>query len=283
MTNTNNKEKFVQIRSVQTRCWENGESGPVTILLHGIGGSVEMWQDNIESLSEQNKVYAFDMVGFGQTGKPDAAYTLSFQADFLHSFMNALEIESANLVGMSLGGGVALDFSLRYPHRMEKLVLVDSVGLGKEAHILFRLPTLPLVGEWLTRPNRERMRALLEECFYDTGSVSEEMVDLFYELSTQPGAQNAYLSTLRSLGSINGLRQMVLDSILRGLNRLEAATLIIWGRQDKILPLEQAQRADKRLPNSELKIIDQCGHLPAMEKPEQFNRIVTDFLNQEGG
>jgi 4,5:9,10-diseco-3-hydroxy-5,9,17-trioxoandrosta-1(10),2-diene-4-oate hydrolase len=196
--------------------------------------------------------------------------------------MNALDLEKTDLVGLSLGGGIALNFSLRYPKRLGRLVLVDSVGLGKEAPKLFRLPTLPLIGEWLTRPSRQRTREMFELGFYDPDNVTSEMVEFYYELSTQPGAQQAFLATLRALGSLSGLRDMVLDSFLRGLKRLDASTLIIWGRQDEFFPVEQARSAHKNLPDSRLEIIDECGHLPPMEKPEQFNQIVLDFLRDGG-
>lgn len=282
MTSSSFSDQYVQVRSIRTRYWQQGDSGPNIILLHGIGGSVEMWQKNIQTLAKENRVYALDMVGFGYTDKPDAAYTLSFQADFVHSFMNAVNLETATLVGLSLGGGVALDFSLRYPQRLDMLVLVDSAGLGREMHILFRLPTLPLIGEWLTRPSRQRTRELLDTCYYDPTKVSDEMVDFYYALSSQPGAQRAFLTTLRVQGSFGGLREMILGSILRGLKRLDIPTLLVWGQEDEILPLEHARQAHQRLPDSRLEIIDHCGHLPPMEQPEKFNQAVLDFLNIDG-
>lgn len=281
MTFSRFTDHYVQVRSIRTRYWRQGDSGPNLILLHGIGGAVEMWQENIEELAKHQRVYAVDLVGFGRTDKPSAAYTLSFQADFLHSFMDSLDLEKTDLVGLSLGGGVALNFGLRYPQRLGRLVLVDSVGLGKEVHKLFRLPTLPLIGEWLTRPSRQRIREIFETCFFESSKVTAEMVDFYYELFSQPGAQQAFLTTLRVSGSINGLREMVLGSIQRGLKRLNASTLIVWGRQDEIFPLEHAHSAHRSLPDSRLKILDECGHLPPMEKPEQFNQIVLDFLSNE--
>lgn len=281
MTFTRPPDKYVQVRSIRTRYWKQGNADSNIILLHGIGGSVEMWQENIQSLAKNNTVYALDLAGFGHTEKPEAAYTLSFQADFLHSFMEAMNLEQADLVGLSLGGGVALDFSLRYPHKLNRLVLVDSVGLGRDAHMIFRLPTLPVIGEWLTRPSRQRTRELFETAFCDPTKLTDEMVDHYYGLYEQPGTQRAFLTTLRALGSLRGLREMVLGYITRGLSRLEVLTLIVWGSEDQILPVKQARFAHNRLPESRLQIIHECGHLPPMERPETFNRIVRNFLREE--
>lgn len=282
MTLASASDQYIQVRSIQARYWKAGEAEKTIILLHGVAGAIEMWQKNIHALSKQYTVYAVDLVGFGRTDKPQVAYTLSFQADFVHSFMNTIGLEKADLVGLSLGGGIALDFSLRFPHMLDRLVLVDSIGLGREIHTLLRKPTLPIIGERLTRPDRQRTQELLETCFYDKNKVTGEMVDFYYQLSSQPGAQHAFLTTLRGLGSISGLRDMVLGTLSRGLKRLDAPTLIVWGREDEILPVEQAHSAHKRLPESQLQIVNQCGHLPPMEQPEIFNHMVLDFLARDG-
>lgn len=279
MTAHDLQDRFIDVHSVRTRYWMVGDSGRNILLLHGIGGSVEIWIKTLHTLAERYTVYALDLVGFGLTDKPDAAYSLSFQADFVHSFMNALEIDNADIVGLDLGGGVAVNFGLRYPKRMERLILVDSVGLGREVHDIFRLPTLPLVGGMFFRPSRKLMREIYEASFYDPEKVTDGMVDFYYKLLEQPGAEQAFTSTLRALGSFGGMRDMIIGTISTGLIRLEIPTLLVWGRQDEIYPVEHALSAHDKLPDSRLHIIDECGHLPPMEQPEKFNQVVLEFLH----
>jgi pimeloyl-ACP methyl ester carboxylesterase len=154
--------------------------------------------------------------------------------------------------------------------------------LGKEVHILFRLATLPILGEYPIRPDRSRIEELLETCVHDPAVIDDEMVDYYYQLAEQPGAQQAFLATVRALGSLSGARDMTFGPILRGLGRIDLPTLIIWGKEDEIIPLEHAYTAQERMPDARLKVIEDCGHLPQIENPDAFNEILLDFLEEPG-
>ena len=143
---------------------------------------------------------------------------------------------------------------------------------------LFRLPTLPFVGEWLTRPNRKGTRRSLRECFYDPALVTDELIEVSYQRAAQPGAQQAFLSTVRTLGTVSGLRDGIRHSIVDNLDRLTMPVLVIWGQQDRLLSVDHAQVAANRIPNVRLHIFDQCGHCPAEEHPNAFNALVLEFL-----
>jgi pimeloyl-ACP methyl ester carboxylesterase len=140
-------DQYINAKGIKARYWTAGDKGPVVLLIHGFGASVEIWQHNIGSLAKSFRVYAIDLVGFGRSDKPEGPYNVSMITEFVDDFMKAAEIEKASLVGLSFGGGISLQYALQYPQKVEKLVLVDSVGLGTKMNCLVRLMSLPYVGE----------------------------------------------------------------------------------------------------------------------------------------
>ena len=275
------QDQYIKVGQINTRFWALGDRGTPLVLIHGIGASVEDWIFNIHALAEQHRVYALDLVGFGYSDKPAVQYTATYQAQFVKDFMEAQNIDHANLIGHSMGAGIALQFVIDFPHMVQKLVLVDSAGLGKELYLPFRLCTLPLLGEWLTRPSRKGTAQLLNDVVYDPALVTDDWVELGYQLSALPGAQGPILSALRSGCNLRGMRDDVVRDIVDNLAGITAPTLIIWGRQDAIIPVAYAQVAQQGIPNSRLHIFDRCGHIPQREHPDEFNTLVLDFLAGE--
>ena len=270
--------QYTKVGQINTRFWALGDEGSTVLLIHGIGGSLEDWMLNANALARHNRVYALDLVGSGHSDKPSVSYSFSYLAQFVNDFMEAQNIDRASLIGHSLGGGVTLQFTIQFPDKVDKLVLVNSAGLGKEASIFFRLPALPILGELLTRPSRKGTANLLKACVHDPAVVTDELIELGYSLAVLPGAQNAFLSTVRSLGNFRGIRKDVLRSIVDNLGTITAPTLVFWGQQDRILPVAHAYIAEKRIPNARLHIFNPCGHLTQLERPEEFNSLVLEFL-----
>jgi len=275
------EDKYVDVSGLRTRYWALGDEGPPMVLIHGIGASMESWAPNVHPLARTHRVYALDLVGFGASDKPAIPYSLSFLAQSVADFMSSQGIAQASITGHSLGGGVALRLALEHPEKVNKLVLVSSAGLGREGHVFFKLGSLPLVGEYLTRPNRERTAQFLAEMLYDPEMVTEELVDLHYNLMSRPGAQEAYLSALRSIATVFGTRKTVLRSIVDNLDRITAPTLVVWGEQDGILPVAHAHVAAEAIPNVRLHIFQECGHYVQLEKADAFNALLLEFLNSE--
>lgn len=273
------QDQYTKVGQINTRFWALGDEGPTILLIHGIGGSIEDWMLNTNALAKHHRVYAIDMVGSGRSDKPSAPYSFSYLAQFINDFMEVQNIERASLIGLSLGGGVSLQFTIQFPNKVEKLVLLNSAGLGKEVTLLLRLPTLPIIGELLTRPSRKGTAKLLKECVYDPALITDDLVELGYSLAALPGAQKSFLSTVRTLGTIRGMRKDILSSIADNLTTITAPTLIFWGQQDRILPVAYAHVAKKKIPNTRLHIFDPCGHLPQLERPEEFNAMVLEFLS----
>jgi 4,5:9,10-diseco-3-hydroxy-5,9,17-trioxoandrosta-1(10),2-diene-4-oate hydrolase len=272
------QDQYVRVGEVNTRFWALGDEGAAVILIHGLGGHVESWVLNVHALAEHHRVFALDLVGFGRSDKPDAPYTLPFFAQFVRDFMETQGIERASLVGHSLGGGIAFQFALLHPDQVEKLVSVDGAGLGKQGNLLLRLGTLPLLGEWASRPSRKGTAQSYRQIVYDPAVITEEAIDISHELDCLPGAQQAMLATLRSLANLWGVREEVYRPILDNLGNISRPTLVVWGKQDTILPVAHARVAEERMPGAHVHIFDPCGHMPQVERPEEFNKLLLEFL-----
>ena len=271
------QDRYVQVGQINTRYWTSGDKGTSVILLHGIGSSVETWMYNISVLAQHHRVYAVDLVGAGRSDKPPTTYSLTYLAEFVLGFMDAISIECASLVGNSLGGGVALQFALNFPRKVEKLILVNSFGLGKEITLTLRLATLPFVGK-LFSPSRSGTALTLKQSVYDPTLISNEWVELYYQIATLPGAWEAVLALINANIELFGVRTEVYNTIVDRLATITVPTLVFWGRQDRILPVAHAQVASKGLPSARIHIFDRCCHWPQVERSEEFNTLVLEFL-----
>ncbi len=263
--------------------WVCGD-GPPVVLIHGLGASVEFWERNIIALGERFRVYAFDLVGFGRTDKPDVVPSLDIAVRHVVGFLDAQGVARASLVGNSMGGLIALLTAARFPQRVHKLVLVDSAGFGRHIHWIFRLLSLPGVGELAlaTRPGPRGMRLMARYMCHDRRTLSDEWLDRQAEMLRTPKARRAYLAALRLGVTLHGIRPEVIQQVEESLPLIKAPTLILWGREDRMLPLADIARTWTRIPGARLEVWDGCGHVPQLEKPDEFNRLVSAFLSDDG-
>jgi pimeloyl-ACP methyl ester carboxylesterase len=274
------EDRYMQVGSIKTRFWAEGKAGSPVLLIHGIGSSMEDWINNIFVLAKHHRVYALDLPGNGYSDKPAVRYTIQYFSDHVRYFLLDQEITTATLIGNSMGGLVALMCAIRYPEWVEKLILVDPAGLGKDLTILFRLPTLPLIGEQLTKPSLKGTAQLQKSFCYDEKLVTAELVDFKYRLAAQPGMQAAMLATLRENVTLFGLKGAVVRSVTGNLGRIRAPTLVIWGKEDKTIPAKQAEVARRGIKDVRTHIFDHCGHAPQIECAEAFNALVLEFLGR---
>lgn len=271
-------DQYITVDDLSIRYWSAGRGPSSVILLHGLGGYVENWQKNVACLAQNHRVVALDLPGFGRSDKPDIQYSIPYWTAFVQKFMRALKIDRAVLLGASMGGAIALQFALRYPQQVERLILSASAGLGKEVALFLKILSLPILGEWLSRPSRNGSEQFWKEMVFDRVKITPTLIDKDYEVSAIPGAQQSFLRALRSLVNIQGLRKEEIDPILGRLEEIQTPTLILWGAQDRVLPVACAQNAVKRFPNARLHVFDPCGHLPNYERADEFNTLVADFL-----
>ncbi|NPV05302.1 MAG: alpha/beta fold hydrolase [Syntrophaceae bacterium] len=273
-------DRCIDVNGARTRFLHAGEAGPPVVLIHGLGASAEIWSANIGALAERHRVFVPDLPGFGRTAMPPGmGFSPAAYSRFIRDFMTALGIGQAALVGHSLGGGVALRVILDEPGRVDRLVLASSAGLGQDISLPLRIASLPLVDRLFVKPPLPVFTRFLHRLVHDPSVITPGFARMCYEMFFRPGAVRAFTGILRAVATIRGARPGILEPIREGLGTIAVPTLILWGRQDRILPVGQALDAAGRIPGARLHIFERCGHMPNVEYPEAFNRLVLDFLN----
>jgi pimeloyl-ACP methyl ester carboxylesterase len=279
------EDRWVEVEGLRVSCLAAGVGNAPVLLLHGGGydSASLSYRHAIDPISEHHRVFAPDWPGYGQSDKPQMEYTTEYYVGFLGHLMDALGLENASLVGISLGGAISLGFSLRSPQRVEKLVLVDSHGLGGEipggvaSFALVRLPLLNrLVWAALGR-SRKMVEWSLQSVFYDPQIITGNLVDEVHQLVKKPGMGRAWRSWQQNEIRWKGLR----TNFVERLNELAVPTLILHGADDRFVPVAWARRAHELIEDSELHVLPQCGHWLTLERPEEFNRAVLEFLARE--
>jgi pimeloyl-ACP methyl ester carboxylesterase len=262
-----------------------GEAGaaarPVLLLVHGLGGSSATWQEVLPALAQRYTVVAPDLLGHGESDKPRHDYSLGAHANVLRDLMIAIGIERATVVGQSLGGGVAMQLAYQHPGRCERLVLVSSGGLGSEVSWLLRALSLPGV-EYL-------MPVLFPSFVRDAGNALSRRLRALglraprleeewrtYVSLTEPGNRQSFVRTLRSVVDAGGQAVSATDRLYLASH---VPTLIVWGRHDRMIPVDHAVRAHEEIPGSRLVIFEDSGHFPHAEEPQRFVDAVTDFVD----
>ena len=265
--------KSVVAAGIQTNYHDVGEGYPV-ILVHGSGPGVTAyanWRPNIPYLSQFYRVIAPDMVGFGYTEQPEGyEFSLDNWVQHIIGVMDALDIQKAHIVGNSFGGGLAIATALRYPERVGRLVLMGAAGTK------FKL-TEGLDAVWGYQPSIENMRKLLDLFAYDRSLVSDELAEVRYKASIRPGVQESFASMFPAP------RQQWLDSLASSdeeLKSLSNETLIIHGREDRVVPLSSSLHLAEVIDRAQLHVFGRCGHWTQIEHTDRFNRLVVDFFNE---
>ena len=244
--------------------------GPVILLIHGITGDSRQWNAVIPQLADRYTVLAPDLLGHGQSAKPRGDYSLGAFAANLRDLLIVLGHRRATVVGHSLGGGIAMQFSYEYPVFCERLVLVDSGGLGPEVHPLLRAATLPgselvlpLIAHSRLHVVGEAIGQVLGRLGLELGHDLAEMTRGYASLSDAE-ARRAFLHTLRAVIDLAGQRVSATDRLYLA---QMIPTLIVWGRRDPLIPIEHAAVAHRGIPGSRLEIFDGPATSPSSSSP----------------
>jgi pimeloyl-ACP methyl ester carboxylesterase len=254
-------------------------AGRPLVLIHGIGGSSLNYAENITGLAGSFRVYAVDVPGHGRSEKPDITYEVEGAVPFIAAFIREVCGEPAALVGMSAGGLMCALTAAAHPDLVTHLVLVSSAGLGRDLSMALRILSLPVTWPVVesTRPTPAGVRMSMRRVVHDPTCLSDEMITRLCEDRARPGNARAMLTALRSNVSVLGLRRW--RRHLRSLRHVGAPVMIIWGRQDRLIPVSHAYRAWRWLgKRARLHVFDRCGHWPPYEHPSEFNRLVLDFV-----
>jgi pimeloyl-ACP methyl ester carboxylesterase len=245
---------------------EAGSGATNVILLHGLGGSSQVWQFNIGPLAEKYHVFVPDQIGFGKSDKPFVNYRIRTYVDFLDQFYKQLKIERATLVGNSMGGWIAAIYAAAYPERVDKLVLADAGGYAPpkdfDTRAFFALnPT-----------TREGMKVLSARVFYNKAFLSDAAID--QAMAARLAAGDGF--TIKSITESIIRGEDFLDDLVK---TIKHPTLIVWGREDGLIPLSEGERFHKDITGSTMIVFDHCGHVPNIEKAGEFNAAVIKFLS----
>jgi pimeloyl-ACP methyl ester carboxylesterase len=279
------KGERIEVGGLRIHCLMAGQTGSPVLLLHGGGYDCASlsYGPSIGPISRSHRVFAPDWPGYGESDKPDTSYTTEYYESFLGHLMDGLGLEKASLVGISMGGAISLGFSLHSPQRVEKLVLVDSLGLGKEVpgrvitYAMVRLPLLNRLPWTLMSRSRTMVKWSLRTVFHDPQAVTSSLVEEVFQAAKKTESGEAWRSWQRSEIGLGGLRTNFVDE----LHRLAVPTLILHGEEDRYVPVSWARRAHTLIKDSELSVLPQCGHWLTREKPTEFDRAVLGFLARE--
>ncbi len=240
-------------------------SGPVVVLLHGLGSRKDDWLPVLEPMAQKYRLLVPDQIGFGKSDKPLLDYSVQTYVDFLNEFLRQLKVEKASLVGESLGGWIAALYVAEigggaHLIPIEKLVLVDAGGMKQDQP----LPDL-------NPSSLAAMRGLMEAVFYDTSWLTEDALRKIF--TDKLGVHDGY--TVRSILSNPSRETQRMDGRLAS---IKVPTLVTWGKQDKLLPIAAGERYASGIAGAKLVSFDKCGHVPPIEKTEEFLAAVTGFL-----
>ncbi|MEV0481659.1 alpha/beta fold hydrolase [Streptomyces sp. NPDC050508] len=262
------------------RAFRMAGEGPALVLIHGIGDSSATWADLIPDLARTHTVIAPDLLGHGASDKPRADYSVAAYANGVRDLLTTLGIESATLLGHSLGGGVAMQFAYQFPERTERLILVSAGGVGREVNPVLRLVSLPGSHLALSALRLPGMRfqvgltvGLLRLLDTDLGRDAPELLTLVDALPDET-ARNAFIRTLRAVVDWRGQVVTMLDRcyLTEGM-----PTMLLWGDRDSVVPVRHAHGAHEAMPGSRLEIFEGAGHFPFHTDPARFLALVGEF------
>lgn len=275
------KHHRIPIHDHEVSCVTGGD-GPVLVLIHGMAGSATAWKHVLPTLARRFTVVVPDLLGHGASSKPRGEYSISGHANVLRDLLAALGHESATLVGQSFGGGVAMQLAYQYPEHCERLVLVSSGGLGREVSGLLRALSLPgaeHVFPLFCSPTLRNAGQRVVDWLGGLGlrpSPAAEEAWRSYSALAERDARRAFFRTLQSVIDPGGQSVSATDRLYLA---SRVPTLILWGRDDGLIPVSHAIAAHEAIPGSRLEVFEGVGHFPHCEAPERFVDVLLDFID----
>jgi len=252
--------------------------GPVLLLLHGFTASLHTWDGWVKALKDKYRIIRLDIVGFGLTG-PSKTHTYSRDnwVQFLDKFVTRLKIERFSIAGNSLGGYIAWNYTLDYPHKVNKLILLDPIGYPQKAPLLLNLACFPGVGDLgkIMMP-RLMVKLCLKDVYGNQDLVTEKLVDHYFGLSTLPGAREAYINIFRLIKA--GSKK---PGIGKNIKNISSPTLLMWGKKDRWVPVDLLDKWLQDVPHAVAKLYPGVGHIPMEEKPYLTAQDADQFLSDQ--
>jgi len=271
----NEQSQFIEVNEMQVHYRDEGDGFPI-VLVHGTAASLHTWDAWTHELKKTNRVIRMDLPAFGITGpNKNADYSLEAYTTFLHSFLEKLQLKKFHIAGNSLGGNIAWNYTADYPENVEKLILVDASGLptNKQPPAIFKMAKTPLLKTlFLYVTPKILIKKNIEEVYADDSKITDALVDRYHKMALRVGNRKAFIDRAKT--------DFGLDSIvnINKLKSIQTPTLLIWGAQDLWIPLGNGIRMDRILVNSKLEVLENSGHVPMEENPNESLEILKNFL-----
>ena len=267
---------FINVDGMDVHYRDEGQSMdsiPI-VLIHGTGASLHTFNDWATLLSKDHRVVRMDLPAYGLTGPfPHRDYSIENYVIFISHFLKELGIEKCVLAGNSLGGGIAWNFTVKYPEKIEKLILIDASGYPSEAKSLpvaFRIAQTPVIKNIFTFITpRFVAKSSIENVYANKTKITDDIVDRYFELTLREGNRQAFVDRLSISQDTNSYKKI---------KTIKQKTLVLWGEEDNLIPPKMAHRFHDDLPNDTLVILKDIGHVPMEEDPSLSLKPVLDFL-----
>jgi pimeloyl-ACP methyl ester carboxylesterase len=260
-------------------CEVSGEGRPL-LLLHGFGASIYSWRNLIPEIPPGYRAYAIDLKGFGKSPKPaDSRYSVDDQANLIMDFIARKNLRSVSLIGHSMGGGIAILTALKLMdngQQVSSIVLIDAIAFPQKAPAFISFLRTPIVN-WMgvnVIPPDIQVRAILKLAYYDDSKITQDEVEAYAYALRQPGGRQALITTAAQIIPKDT------HALTERYRSLRMPALVLWGREDAIVPLQIGNRLHSALPNSTLRIIESSGHIPHEEVPERSIKLIVEFLER---
>lgn len=256
-------------------------SGDPVLCLHGLGSSTHSWREFREPIARDHKLILLDFKGFGASPKPkDKHYAIKEHAELAYQLIKELDLWQLTLVGNSFGGAVSLLVTIKLyeesQRRLQKLILIDSGGYNQKLPLHLKLLRAPGLG-WLLihlLPPKKSALFVLKNCYYSDKKITQPQIDTYARPIAERGGRHALLETAKQIIPPD------IDDLIRKYGLIDVPTLIIWGKQDEVIPLEIGEQLHDDIRPSRLETIDQSGHVPQEETPKEVIALVLDFLRE---
>jgi pimeloyl-ACP methyl ester carboxylesterase len=274
--------KFIQVNDVLVHYRDEGnraDSTPI-VLIHGTAASLHTWEAWVKELKQTHRVISMDLPAYGLTGPNKTGdYSQEYYAQFMHHFLEKLDVKKCILGGNSLGGAIAWRYALNYPTEVSKLILIDAAGYpmeSKSVPMAFQLAGVPVLNnifQFVTP--RFIVQKSIENVYADKTKVEPDLVDRYFNLALRAGNRQAFIERMSTF------KTLLNDSTYLQIKNIKTPTLILWGDKDLLIPLTVAENFHADLPNDTLVVLKNLGHTPMEENPKQSLQVLINFLGKK--
>jgi pimeloyl-ACP methyl ester carboxylesterase len=270
----------VNVGGVEIRVRDSGGPGLPVLMTHGIGGSLELWDRQFDAVAPGLRLLAWDLPSHGLSEAAEGDTDLEGIARTAWQMLDTLGVGPAILVGNSLGGAVSLRMAAQAPARVRGLLLAASACLGRETMLPFRLMTLPVLGELMTRPGPVAVQQQIRAIVHDTAAITPDLQAVIERNVGRPGGAGHFLRLLRGLTNLRGQRAAVLARSRGILTGLRMPVCFVHGELDTVLPAAHSRAAHALVPGADLAVLEGCGHTPQLEQPQRFAALLDGVIQR---